>query len=75
MRNPNVIPRSPQPMALTAADSALAPTAALLTGADAHAAANDDAAAPVNTVRNPLWIVVVGMACMFGVMAVVIALG
>jgi len=62
-------------MALTADDSSLSPTQALLTDADAAAAANDVAAAPATAARNPLWIVVTGMACMFGVMAVVIALG
>jgi hypothetical protein len=50
------------------------PTIALLTLADARAAANDDAATP-DVIRNPLWVVAIGMACLFGVMAVVMALG
>jgi hypothetical protein len=42
----------------------------------ARAAANDDAAAEVpNADRNPLWIIAIGMACFFAVLAAVIALG
>jgi hypothetical protein len=37
-------------------------------------AANDDGAANPHAIRNPIWIVVIGMACMFSVMALVIAL-
>jgi hypothetical protein len=42
----------------------------------ARAAANDRTAA-INpyTIRNPLWVIVIGMACFFGVVAIVIALG
>jgi hypothetical protein len=42
---------------------------------DARIAANDDAAdAADNAHRNPLWIIVAGMACFFTVAAAVIAL-
>jgi hypothetical protein len=51
------------------------PTVALLSTADARGAANDDAAATLNSIRNPLWIVVIGTACLFGVMALVMSLG
>ena len=36
------------------------------------AAADDDAAA--NAIRNPLWIIVIGMACFFGMAAAVMTL-
>jgi hypothetical protein len=39
------------------------PTVALLTTATARAAANDDAAETADAVRNPLWIILIGMAC------------
>lgn len=55
--------------------AAAPPTGALLAAPDGGSAANDDAATPQNTVRNPLWIVVIGMAWMFGVIAAVMALG
>jgi hypothetical protein len=44
------------------------------TAADARAAANDDVAGP-NDLRNPLWIIAIGMAFFFGITAAVIALG
>jgi len=28
-----------------------------------------------DAIRNPLWVVAIGMACLFGVMALVMALG
>jgi hypothetical protein len=44
--------------------------------AAAHAAANDRTAAtnPYD-IHNPLWVIVIGMACFFGVTALIIALG
>lgn len=44
--------------------------------ATARAAANDRTAA-INpyAIRNPLWVIVIGMACFFGVVGIVIALG
>jgi hypothetical protein len=51
------------------------PTFARLSTAEARGAANDDAAASPNAIRNPLWIVVIGMACLFGVMVLVTSLG
>jgi hypothetical protein len=50
------------------------PTVAWLTRADARAAANDEAAATLGGIRNPLWIIVIGMACFFGMAAVVMSL-
>ena len=50
------------------------PTVAGLTRADARAAANVEAAATLNGIRNPLWIIVIGMACFFGMAAVVMSL-
>jgi hypothetical protein len=42
---------------------------------DARTAANDDAAAGAPSAeRNPLWIIVIGMACFFAVTAAVITL-
>jgi hypothetical protein len=43
--------------------------------AEARAAANDDLAAAPNDLRNPLWIIAIGMAFFFGMTAAVIALG
>jgi hypothetical protein len=48
---------------------------ASLTTADARAAANDEEAATPDAIRNPLWVIAMGLACLFGVMAAVIALG
>ena len=84
MRHSNVNPRSAQrgPLAqvgrsvspaTTSATVAL-PTAAALAAADARCAANDDTAATQNTTHNPLWVIVIGMGCLFGVMAAVMAL-
>jgi hypothetical protein len=47
----------------------------LLTTAEARTAANDDAADTLEGIRNPLWIIAIGMACFFGAAAVVMALG
>lgn len=62
-------------LSLPSPDVYAQPTVALLTRANARAAANEDAVASLDGFRNPLWIVAIGMACMFGVMALVIALG
>lgn len=42
--------------------------------ADAGAAANDDLAAAPNDLRNPLWIIAIGMAFFFGLTAAVMAM-
>jgi hypothetical protein len=78
-------PRSPAAVALAVHDPYLGsptgsapdarPTVALLTTADARAAANDDAAAMPDAIRNPLWVVAIGMVCLFGVIGLVMALG
>jgi hypothetical protein len=41
---------------------------------DVGAAANDDAAAAPSDLRNPLWVIAVGMAFFFGAAAAVMAL-
>ena len=56
-------------------DADASPTVAWPTTLYGRAAANDDAAATLPVRRNPLWIIVIGMACLFGVMAAVMALG
>ena len=80
----NLRPEPPVPAALAQHDPSLsspaspdsyASPAALPTRTSARAAANDDAVENLEEIRNPLWIVAIGMACMFGVMAAVIALG
>jgi hypothetical protein len=50
------------------------PTAAALATADSGAAANDDAATPEDPARNPLWVIAIGMACLFGTMAAVMSI-
>jgi hypothetical protein len=50
------------------------PTLALPTTAEARTAANDDAADTPEGIRDPLWIIAIGMACFFGAAAVVLAL-
>jgi hypothetical protein len=55
--------------------AAAAPTTVSQTMRDALAAANEDEAATPDAIRNPLWIIAWAMACLFGVMAAVIALG
>ena len=42
--------------------------------AEPRAAAADEPAAIVNATRNPLWIIVIGMACFFGMAAAVMTL-
>jgi hypothetical protein len=84
MTHPNLKPGSRATAALTvrrpsfdspARSTAHAvPTVAGLTRADARAAANVEAAATLNGIRNPLWIIVIGMACFFGMAAVVMSL-
>ena len=81
----NVKPWSPVPTALALNEpsfdsssisaAAAPPAASLLSTADAQEAANDDVAAIHKAIRNPVWIVVIGMACLFGVMALVTSLG
>jgi hypothetical protein len=85
MTPPDVQARSPLPAALavqqaffgrpTGRAAVAAPSDALLAAPDAGSAANDDPGTRQNALRNPLWIVVIGMACMFGVFAAVMALG
>jgi hypothetical protein len=85
MRHPNMKAESPVPatpgadqlLSRSAATSAAdgASTVALLTRVQARAAANDDAAETPGAVRNPLWLILIGMACFFGVAAVLMALG
>jgi hypothetical protein len=55
--------------------AARATTVAVPATATARAAANDDVAAAPNDLRNPLWIIAIGMAFFFGITAAVIALG
>jgi hypothetical protein len=52
-----------------------ATTVAVAATAEARAAANDDVAAAPNDLRNPLWIIAIGMAFFFGITGAVIALG
>jgi hypothetical protein len=53
----------------------LTPTAVSVAVSDTAAAANDDSAPTVpNDLRNPLWIIAIGMAWFFGITAAVIAL-
>jgi len=63
------------PASSLASHDAEASAVGLMVKTSAHAAANDEAAENLDEIRNPLWIVAIGMACMFGVMAAVIALG
>ncbi len=76
---------SPEPALLVVDDSSIhlplgsvaaaALTIGSLTMRDAVAAANEDEAATPDAIRNPLWIIAWGMACLFGVMAALVALG
>jgi hypothetical protein len=51
------------------------PTVASVAVGDASPAANDDSAPTVpNDLRNPLWIIAIGMAFFFGITAAVMAL-
>jgi hypothetical protein len=85
MTHPNAKPGSTEPELLAVHDSSVnsptayaivaPPTVNVLVTADAPGAANDDTAATQNTIRNPLWIIVMGLACVFGVMAAVMAVG
>jgi hypothetical protein len=84
MTDPNRKSGAPVPAASAAHDPSFAssprssggaePTVAQLSRLGTRAAANDDGAASPHAIRNPIWIVVIGMACMFSVMALVIAL-
>jgi hypothetical protein len=59
------------------ATSSSAKTAAVIlaTAAEARPAANEDTTvAPAHDLRNPLWILAIGMAWFFGAAAVVMAL-
>jgi hypothetical protein len=52
----------------------LTATAVSVSVTDTSAAANDDSAPTVsNDLRNPLWIIAIGMAWFFGITAAVIA--
>jgi hypothetical protein len=85
MTDLNVNSGSPVPKAVAVGDPSFAPSRGAVAGAaptvprlsklETRGAANDDVAANPRAIRNPLWIVVIGMACMFGVMALVISLG
>ena len=81
MTHPHVKPASPMPATPRTLDLSLrpatrsaagAPTVALLTMTDHHAVVNYDTAATLNAIRNPLWIIVMGMAWLFGIAASVI---
>jgi hypothetical protein len=74
MTDPNLNSGSPVPTAFAVDKTCAAPIVARLSRLQALGAANDDAAASSHAIRNPLWIVVIGMACMFGVMALVTSL-
>jgi hypothetical protein len=85
MTLPNVKPKStespllaadnPSLQSPTSPAAAALPTIASLTLGGAGAAANEDVAATPDAIRNPLWIIAWGMACLFGVIAAIIALG
>jgi hypothetical protein len=85
MTHRNMKPESPLPATPGVGDPVLrspisstvdgATTVALLTQANARAAANDAVAETPDAIRNPLWIIASGMACFFGAAAVVMALG
>ena len=85
MTLPNVNPKSTQPAPLAADDPSLQsptspaasalPTIASLTLGGAVTAANGDVAATPDAIRNPLWVIAWGVACLFGVIAAIIALG
>jgi hypothetical protein len=50
-------------------------TVVMVVTADPRLAANDESASTVNNdLRNPLWIIAMGMACFFGIVAAVMAL-
>lgn len=85
MTPPDVKAGSPLPAALavrkalvdppTGSAAVAPPSGGLLVAPHAGSAANDATATPQNTLRNPLWIVAIGMGCMFAVFAAVMALG
>jgi hypothetical protein len=85
MTLPNVKPGSTEPAVTAVANPSLhspispaaaaPPTIASLTNGDARAAANEEETATPDAIRNPLWVIAWGMACLFGVMAAIIALG
>jgi hypothetical protein len=73
MTSPAAKPAGPLLAALAASSP---PSVTGFGSTDARTAANDDAAAEApSTDRNPLWIIVVGMACFFAVAAAVMGLG
>jgi hypothetical protein len=83
MTHPHVKPASPVlavPRALEASSgpaarsAPAAPRVALLTMPDHHAAANYDTAATLKLIRNPLWIIVIGMAWLFAIAMCVVVL-
>jgi hypothetical protein len=64
---PSKVKPVPQPTATA--------TVVTVVTADAGVAANDESASTVvNDLRNPLWIIAIGMAWFFGITAAVIAL-
>jgi hypothetical protein len=85
MTEPNMKSRSPALMTLMASDTYFRPTQSAdsepsqteeaLRAFNPGAAANDDAPRKWYQIRNPLWVVVIGMGFMFAVMALIVALG
>jgi hypothetical protein len=83
MTYPQMTLASPAPAARRALDPALTPptrsataasAVALLTMTEPHPAANYDAAATLKLIRNPVWIIAIGMAWLFGIAVSVIVL-
>jgi hypothetical protein len=55
------------------AESPLAAPVGSVAAPDTRPAANDESIPVVNDLRNPLWIIAIGMAWFFGITAAVIA--
>jgi hypothetical protein len=66
---------TPSVDSLGGADTVNAPSVVALATIDAPVAANDETEVSELPNRNPLWIIVMGMAALFGVMAAVMAVG
>jgi hypothetical protein len=86
MTLPNMKSSSPAPMTLVGGQtyfrlspsvgSAVPPTHEALRTTDPGVAANDDDAPRMwYQIQNPLWVIVIGMAFLFAVMALIVALG
>jgi len=58
----------------TSSATVVPPAGATLTMTHAQPAAHDDTAAQ-DVIRNPLWLIAIGMACLFAVMAAVMSGG